>query len=63
MWYNTIPTVSLPLWLSDTVGLFSHILQAVTALPVLRLFLVLLLFLAVIGLLAYLLRQGRNGKM
>ena len=63
MWYNEIPEISLSGWLLEVIALFNDTLRAVMALPVLRLFLVLLLFLSLVSFLAYLVQRGRKGRM
>lgn len=55
--------LQLELWLINVVTLFSDTLAAICRVPVLRLFLGVLLFLMVFSLQAYLIRQGRKGKL
>ncbi len=62
MWYSEFD-VSLSAWLGQVAALFNRTLGAVLSVPVLRLFLVLLLLMALISFLAALLRQGRKGKL
>lgn len=50
-------------WLSQVVDLFNHTLTAILAVPVLRLFLGVLLFLTVASLLMYIFHQGRKGRL
>lgn len=65
MWYETIPDVTLGSWLTESVGLFSAVLRAIMEISVLRLFLAVLLWLALVGFLAALVRQGKHngGKL
>lgn len=63
MWYNVIPDLNAAIWLSQTLGLFGNTLDAVMSLPVLRFFLVFLLFLAVMTFFSVLIRRGRKNKM
>ena len=52
--------MTLTNWLTDVFGLFHDTLGAVMAVPVLRLFLGVALFLVVVALMIYLIRQGRR---
>lgn len=53
--------VSLSSWLSEVSGLFSGVLSAIYAVPVLRLFLGLLLLLVILGLFRLLVQTTRRG--
>ena len=53
---------SLSVWLEDVLQLFSGVLSAVFAVPVLALFATVLILLIVLGLLAALVRQRGIGR-
>ena len=57
------PVVSLSSWLRDVVGLFNSTLAAVLGSPILGLFAVLLLFLALVNLFLALVQHGRKGRL
>lgn len=59
---DSIPSVSLGSWLESIVQLFNSTLWAIIDLPALRLLLSVLLFLVGVGLLALLVRMGKNEK-
>ena len=50
-------------WFVSVLNLFSNTVTAVSGVPVFRFFLALLLFFAVVNLLAYLLRQLKKGGL
>ncbi len=63
MWYNTVPTVSAGSWLVQVVDLFNHTLSAVMGQPVLAALACVAVFMLSFGLLAWLLRKGRKGRL
>lgn len=63
MWFDSIPDISVSGWLTSAIALFSDTLRTLVGQPVLRIFLVLMLFLALVSLAGALFRQGRNGKL
>ena len=63
MWYNTVPTVSAGSWLAQVVELFNHTLSAVMGQPVLAFFACVAVFMLVFGLLTWLFRKGRSGRL
>lgn len=60
-WYESVE-VSLTSWLANVSELFSGVLSAALGIPVFRLFAVVLLLLAVVGLLSALVRQRGVGR-
>ena len=50
-------------WLGSVVGLFNMTLNKIIGFPALRLFVGVQVFLMIYGLLAWLLKQGRKGRL
>lgn len=55
--------IDLSTWISSVVSLFGGVYDAVMDLPVLRFFLVVLIFLVAVSLLAWLVRRGSRQKL
>lgn len=63
MFFDNIPVITLGQFLNSSLDLFSLAMQTVFGQPVLGFFVAVALFLVIVSLFAWLIHQGKSGRL